>query len=129
MTAPTQIAEHPSNRNTRSNFLIGLISSLAINGFGLCWAMGWLALGFLGVGMSSGPTAQLEETWNSFVWMALACPCALNPLLLVVILVLAWKRRNRMILLGWLAGLGIAGLTGLVLGGAVTALMYWPSLF
>jgi hypothetical protein len=115
--------------NTRQNLIIGLISSLTVNGLGLCWAIGWLALGFLGVGMSSGPTAQLEETWNSCVWMALACPCALNPLLLLVLLVLAWKRRSRMILLGWLAGLGIAGLTGLVLGGVVTALMYWPSLF
>ena len=84
MTEPTQMPEHPSNSDTRFNFLIGLISSLAVNGFGLCWAMGWLALGFVGVGMSSGPTQQLEEIWNSFVWLALACPCALNPLLLLV---------------------------------------------
>jgi hypothetical protein len=122
MKEPAQIFQHPANN--RFNFIIGLVSNLAINSIGLCWAISWLALGFLGVGMSSGPTAQLKETWNSFVWLALTCPCALNPLLLVVLLIFAWKRRNRTILWGWLVGMGLSGLAGLVLGGAVTALMY-----
>ena len=35
---------------------------------------GWL--GGLGVGMSSAPTPDLKQTWNSFMLLALCCPLA-----------------------------------------------------
>ena len=108
----------------RKGFVLGLISTLAVNGFSLIWALGWLAAGALGVGMSSGPTEQLEEIWNSFVTAAACCPLTLNLLLMVVLILLALKRHDRMILLGWLTGLVISGLGGLVIGGMIMALIY-----
>jgi hypothetical protein len=108
----------------RRRFVFGLISNLAVNGFSLIWALGWLWLGALGAGMSSGPVEQLKEIWNSFVMVASCCPLTLNLLLFMMLLVLALKQRDRMILLGWLTGLVISGLAGLAAGGAIMALIY-----
>jgi hypothetical protein len=104
-------------QNRSNELMLGTVVSFSANCIGVFWALGWLALGGLGVGMSSSPTEDLQQIWNSFVCMAMCLPVITNLALVGAVLV----RRKKRFALGWLLGLllsvGVAGcLIGMIAG-------------
>ncbi len=88
-------------------FQNNLVISLALNGVGLMFACSVLGVGFMGAGMSSGTTADLRETWYSFVWLAFCCPGMLNTGLLAYTAFEARRKQDARVWQGWLLGLGL----------------------
>jgi hypothetical protein len=88
--------------------LMMILVSLSLNGVGLAWAAGWLAVGGLGVGLSSSSTEDLYSILGSFVCLAAGLPVLVNLALPAFALV----KRSRSFLAGWGIGLLAAALLG-----------------
>lgn len=96
-------------------FQKGFFASLAANGAGLMFACSLLALGFVGMGMSSSTPEDLRQNWYSFVWTAFCCPATLNMGLLAYVAFEAARKKDNRIWPGWLTGLAIALIPLLIL--------------
>jgi hypothetical protein len=104
-------------QKSSSEIFVGGLVSFSANVFGVFWALGWLFIGGLGVGMSSAPAEDLRQIWSSFMWLALCCPVVIN----IVLLGVAMVRRRLKWGIGWLVGLLAAGLVAGCLVGLVAA--------
>jgi len=93
-------------QNKTSEIGLGGILSFGVNVIGVIWALSWLGIGGLGMGMSSAPTEELNQLGITFAGIALCCPVAINLVLLGGSLV----RRRPRFAIGWVSGLMLAGL-------------------
>ena len=112
-------------QNKASEILVGGIASLGVNVVGVVWALSWLGIGGLGMGMSSAPTAELNQLGITFAGIALCCPVTLNLVLIGGSLV----RRRPRFAIGWVSGLMLAGVVAGCFLGIIAAYLAFLSCY
>jgi hypothetical protein len=92
-------------QNKTSEILLSGLTSLGANVVGVVWVLSWLGIGGLGMGMSSAPTAELNQLGITFAGIALCCPVTLN------LALVGWSlvRRRPRFAIGWVLGLVLSG--------------------